>query len=48
MDSHYYEMIKETEVWIAWKDGLCKGFVIGTILGATIIGFIGMSVCPRV
>lgn len=48
METQYYEMVKETEVWAGWKDGLTKGFIVGFIIGATALGLVGLSVCPRV
>lgn len=48
MDAQYYEYVTQTEMHVMWKDGLFKGLIFGTILGATAIGLLGMSVCPRV
>ena len=48
MDSPYTEYVKVTEVWAAWKDGMTKGFIVGFVIGATTIGLVGLSVCPRV
>lgn len=48
MDRQYSEFILETEVLTSWKDGLCKGLIIGVALGATSIALLGLAVCPRV
>ena len=45
MESDY---INETEVWAGWKDGMVKGMILGFVVGASIIGLLGLSVCPRV
>jgi nucleoside permease NupC len=48
MDHQYYEYTRDTEVISAWKEGMCKGFTVGMLVGGTIIAFIGLSVCPSV
>jgi nucleoside permease NupC len=48
MDEQYYEYTRDTEVIGAWKEGMCKGFTVGMLVGGTIIAFIGLGVCPSV
>lgn len=48
MDAQYNEYVSQTELMSIWKDGLWKGLITGSVLGAGIIGLIGMSVCPKV
>ena len=48
MDTQNYMILKETEVWAAWKEGMAKGAILGFVVGASLIGLLGLTVCPRV
>lgn len=48
MDDQYRQYDNETQVSASWTDGVTKGFIVGVVVGASVIGIIGLSVCPRV
>ena len=48
MDADYREYDNTTELSSGWKEGVAAGLIVGVILGASVIGLIGLSVCPNV
>lgn len=48
MDAYYREYDNTTELSSGWKEGVAAGLIVGIIVGASVIGLIGLSVCPRV
>ena len=48
MDADYREYDNTTELSSGWKEGVAAGLIVGIIVGASVIGLIGLSVCPNV
>jgi hypothetical protein len=48
MDSQYRQYDSDTEVSSGWKNGAAVGLITGIAIGASVIGLIGLSVCPHV
>jgi hypothetical protein len=48
MESDYNRHTEETDAVLSWKDAIVRGFIIGIIVGASTVAFIGLGVCSNV